>query len=59
MIEALTMNELLHLCKWFKAIKGDSATLGDLQKYIVFNKITNKTRLLNKLHSEFVKLENK
>lgn len=54
MIEALNMNELAHLCKWFKAIKGDSATLGDLQKYIVFNKITNKTRLLNKLHADFI-----
>ena len=59
MIEALNMDELSHLCRWFKAIKGDKATLGDLQKYIIENKITNKTRLLNKLHGEFVKLENK
>lgn len=56
MIEALNMNELVHLCKWFKAIKGDSATLGDLQKYIMANKITTKTRLLNKLHAEFINI---
>lgn len=54
MIEALNMNELAHLCRWFKAIKGDSATLGGLQKYITANHITNKTRLFNKLHAEFV-----
>ncbi len=54
MIEALNMNELAHLVKWFKALHGSAATLGDLQKYITANRITNKARLLNKLHAEFV-----
>lgn len=58
MIEALNMNELGHLVKWYKAIHGESSTLSDLQKYIMQNKITTKARLLNKLHADFVKSEN-
>lgn len=54
MIEALNMYELGHLVKWFKAIKGSAATLGDLQKYITEHRITNKARLLNKLHADFI-----
>lgn len=49
-------NELQHLKRWLNAITGKTASLGDLQKYITQNKITNKRRLLNKLHADFVNL---
>ena len=56
MIKALNYYELRHLVKWLNAITGTKSTLGDLQKYIIKNKITNNTRLLNKLNADFVKL---
>lgn len=56
MIEAMNEYELNHARKWLNAICGRPATLGDLQKYITDNKITNKRRLLNKLHADFVNL---
>lgn len=52
----LSQYELQHLKRWLNAITGRVAMVGDLQKYITDNKITNKTRLLNKLHADFVNL---
>ena len=52
----LNQSELQHLKRWLNAITGKTAMIGDLQKYITENKITNKRRLLNKLHADFVNL---
>lgn len=52
----LNQSELQHLKRWLNAITNKSAMIGDLQKYITENKITNKRRLLNKLHADFVNL---
>lgn len=52
----LNQYELQHLKKWLNAITNKTATISDLQKYITQNKITNKTRLLNKLHADFANL---
>lgn len=57
MIEALNFDELQHLCKWAKVVIGKSATLGDLQKYIIDNRIKTKARLLNKLHADYINSE--
>ena len=57
MIEALNFNELQHICKWAKVVIGESATLGDLQKYIIDNRIKTKARLLNKLHADYLIIE--
>jgi hypothetical protein len=54
MIEGLNFNELCSVCKWAKVVIGKSATLGDLQKYIIDNGITTKRRLLNKLFADYI-----